>query len=208
VERDAPVVDDGLLVHQVLDTHRQFIVQSYSLLRFIQGELQRNGLRLVQGTGVARNGSGSGLNAVDDWVQTYVGLPFVSSTAPTETRGGSRLSVVSSDGLRVLLIQIRWLSKANNGAPAVWVVDGKATVEQDEETVGFEPYYWSVFSKLERHDVLADRIAPITSRPLKKYPLLAFDGRLREFPLVTLGNEDDVRTGLVAPALELWNSPE
>jgi hypothetical protein len=81
-------------------------------------------------------------------------------------------------------------------------------VEQDEETVGFEPYYWSVFSKLERHDVLADRIAPITSRPLKKYPLLAFDGRLREFPLVTLGNEDDVRTGLVAPALELWNSPE
>jgi hypothetical protein len=160
-------------------------------------------------TGAARNGGGSGLQSTD-WIQTYLGLPFVAKSVPTARKAyqNNTSSVVTSipeDGLPVLLFQIRWLDKTGGRPPVVWAVAAHASVDPFRPAE-FEPYYYNVFSRLESQQAPSTdspgTIEPLVSRPAK-YPSLSLRGAYIEVPLASLKTETDVDRLLIAPAIAL-----
>ena len=201
-----PLIDQGAALQNLLELHRDFVERCYSLLLYVQEQLERlHDYRLMQWIGAARNGTGSGLRS-SEWIQSYVGLPFVARSANTARKQTSVVTPVPEDGLRVLLIQIRWLEKAGGKPPVVWAASILANVEPYQPTE-FEPYYFNVFSKLEAAEQAASgetarKIQEFVSRP-NRYPTLTVTGVYTEVPLVSLRSEQDVQELLIGPALQL-----
>jgi hypothetical protein len=204
------IAEDAILT-RLLELHRDFIERCYSLLIHIQGRLDRHyNYRSVQWTGAARNGSGGGLQSTD-WIQTYLGLPFVAKSIPSAKKmypnnTSSVVTNIPEGGLEVLLFQVRWLDKALGKPPVMWGVAAHASIEP-YRPVEFEPYYYNVFSKLEAQqppdvDGTPGTIEPVVSKP-GKYPPLTLRGTYIEVPLASLRSESDVDRLLLNPSIQL-----
>lgn len=201
VARESP----GGMLTQMLAGHRMFFENLYSLFRFLEGEMTRNGWDLVRngGYGVTRNGMGRGLTsfATGDWVTTQMGIAFVPAGSSQVVQGTTNTKV-PQDGLNLLFYQGRWLDKSPE-EPVIW--HGRLLVEAEGAATPrkWEEYQSIVFSRLEPEA----RNAGIRSGNVKagkasiSGTAIVFTGAYAEVPVASLVSQEDVISQLVQPAL-------
>lgn len=86
----------------------------------------------------------------------------------------------------------------------MWIADVRAHVDPHQD-VDFEPYYFTVFSKLEAAAETMEGLEEFIAKP-QKYPALRIVGTYREVPLVSLQTEREVQDMVIRPAVDLWRT--
>jgi hypothetical protein len=140
------------LWRRIMSAHRTFLESAYSLMRFLEAEMTRRGWDLVRngGYGITRNGGGRGLAnfATADWVVSQISIAFMASgkatVAPARTD-------IPTEGLEVLLFQVRWLDKSPS-EPVVWRARLFVEPEGAAAPRKWEEYQTLVLNRLEPLD--------------------------------------------------------
>ena len=188
----------------MLAGHLNFLQSVYSLVRFLEAELTKRGWELVKNGGyaVTRNGYSSTLATFsDDWAISQAGIAFVQEGQAT-LRQGVTATQISSEGLDVLVFQVRWLDKSPE-EPVVWHARLVAKPEGSGKTKKWEDYQSAVFNKLEP-EPRPDGARSGNVRPghvSRGGAAIVFTGRYGEVPVAEIENQEDVVSQLIEPAL-------
>lgn len=206
----------GASLNRMLGGYRTFMESVHSLVRLLETEISRQGWKLVKlgGVyGVTRNGLGSGLaNFIKaDWVTTYAGISFVSEAQTSLGAYSATITPIPSEGLDLLLFQVRWLDMAPP-EPVVWHVRIHVDRSRPDAAEGWqgrkwEDYQTDVFRRLERDNPLSTSqsgaIKP--GRVTKNGAEIVFAGQYTEVPVTELLSPEDAQSKLIQPALASSN---
>ena len=142
----------GAQLSAMLAGQRMFLENIFSLMRFLEADLTKNGWALIKngGYGVTRNGRGVGLAnfASADWVLTQMGIAFVRADYSKMAAGVSVTPIPANGRLDLLTFQVRWLDKAP-GEPVVWRANLSLESLGEKPPKRWEEWQTWVFNKLE-----------------------------------------------------------
>jgi hypothetical protein len=203
----------GALLNEVLGTHRSFMENVHSLMRFLDSELSKRGWKLLRpggSYGVTRDGYGVSFAAFASWITTHAGLVFVPAGQSTLGSTANTISRVQESGLQVLVFQVRWLDKSPQ-EPVVWHarlrVEREAPVDDPRwADRKWEDYQNDALSKLEpeRPDD-GTRSGAIRPVRVSKGVSILLTGCYSEVPVVEIQTAQHAVSLLVEPALAMWS---
>ena len=190
---------------RLLSGQRMFLENTYSLMRFIEADVTKRGWELVRngGYGITRNGMGRGLTSFSsgDWVINQVGIAFVAAGQASLAQGVTNTQI-PSEGLELLVFQVRWLDKSPE-EPVVWHVRLVVEPEGSGKTKKWEDFQSYVFNKLEP-EARPDGTRSGSVRPgrvSRERTSIVFAGSYGEVPVAEIETQEDVVSQLIEPAL-------
>ena len=204
LQTDLAVEDPGGGLTRMLEAHRMFLESIYSLMRFLETEVTKRGWDLVRNGGysITRNGMGRGLTsfATADWVISHAGIAFVPRGQAVLTQRVVTNTVIPSEGLELLVFQVRWLDKSPE-EPVVWRAKLQVEPEGSEKPRKWEEYQSTVFARLEPEPHPAGARSGNTKpgRAVIGGAPIVFTGSFNEVPVTAIQTQDDVVSQLIEP---------
>lgn len=188
----------------LLELHKDFVEQCYSLLRYFEGALDREGYKPIVWW-EARDATGSaGGPGGGDVPQTFLGKAFVRKSEGTEIRK-SEGTEIPEGGLHAVLFEIRWL-RSDDGPPVARIADIRAQLDPHRTTLTLDKFYQDLYRNLNTSLETGGRGDPLRFEvKTSGMPLLRVSGTCKEIPLSALSSQN-VDPMLLQPALEFLKS--
>ena len=194
----------GADLARMLSGQRMFLENVYSLMRFLETEVTKRGWDLVKNGGyvITRNGYSSSLTTFsDEWAISQAGIAFVQA-GQAALRQGVTSTQIPSEGIDILVFQVRWLSKAPE-EPVVWHARLSVEPEGSTKPKKWEDYQSAVFNKLD------PEARPDGARSGAVKPghvshggaAIVFTGSYGEVPVAEIETQAEVVSQLIEPAL-------